>query len=126
MIYRLLADAVVALHLAFVVYVVLGGLLTLRWPKLAWFHVPVFLWGAATALFGWICPLTYLENDLRRMGVEQGYSGSFIETYVVPVLYPELLFAGGFPRSGFVALGVFVLVINAAIYGRLWWQRRHA
>ena len=80
MLYRLLADAVVGLHLLFVVFVVLGGLLTLRWSKLAWIHVPAFLWGAATALFGWICPLTYLENDLRTLGAEQGYSGGFIET----------------------------------------------
>ena len=119
MLYRFLADTVVGLHFLFVVFVVLGGLLTLRWPKLAWIHVPAFLWGAATALFGWICPLTYLENDLRALGAEQGYSGSFIETYLLPLLYPDLLFDGGFPRIGFIAIGVFVLAVNTAIYARL-------
>ena len=118
MLYRALADAVVGLHLLFVAYVVLGGVLTFRWPKLAWLHVPAFVWGAATALFGWICPLTYLENDLRVKGAEQGYSGSFIETYLLPLLYPDLLFVGGFPRSGFIAIGVFVLAVNATIYFR--------
>ncbi len=118
MIYRILADGVVALHLLFVIFVGLGGLLTFRWPKFAWIHVPAFLWGAATALFGWICPLTYLENDLRRMGTQQGYSGGFIETYLLPLLYPDLLFAGGFPRGEFVTLGILVLLLNAVVYWR--------
>lgn len=122
--YGLLADAVVVIHFGFVLFVVLGGFLALRWPKLAWIHVPSFLWGAGISFLGWICPLTYLENDLRRKGAEAGYSGSFIETYILPVLYPDLLFAGGFPRSGFVALGVFVLVLNGVIYWRLIKTRR--
>ena len=117
--YGLLADAVVALHFAFVLFVGLGGLFVLRWPKLAIVHVPAFLWGAATAIFGWICPLTYLENDLREIRGQPGYSDSFIETYILPLLYPDLLFAGGVPRGWFIVLGVFVLLINAIVYWRV-------
>ncbi len=119
MLYRVLADAVVAVHLLFVVFVVLGGVPVLRWPRIAWIHVPAFLWGAGIALFGWICPLTYLENDLRIRGSEAGYSGGFIETYILPLLYPDLLFAGAFPKGGFVSMGLFVLALNGVIYWRV-------
>jgi hypothetical protein len=123
MLYRVLADAVVVVHLAFIIFVFFGGLLTFRWPKLAWAHVPSFLWGGGIGLFGWICPLTYLENDLRSKSAAQGYTSSFVEAYLLPAIYPERLF-GSFPRSGFIAIGVFILVLNAVIYWRLYRRLR--
>ncbi len=123
MLYRVLADVVLAVHLAFIVFVFFGGLATFRWPKVAWAHVPSFLWGGGIGLFGWICPLTYLENDLRAKGAAEGYATSFVEAYVLPLIYPERLF-GGFPRGGFIAIGIFILVLNAVIYWRLYRRLR--
>ena len=118
MLARGLADLVLALHLGFVVFVVVGGFLVWRWPRLAWLHLPAFVWGGGIELLGWICPLTYLENYLRRQGALAGYETSFVEQYLLPLLYPEVLF-GSFPRWGFVAIGVFVLALNGLIYWRL-------
>lgn len=118
MLYRVLADVAVAVHGLFIVFVFFGGFLTFRWPRVAWVHVPSFLWGGALGLFGWICPLTYLENDLRAKGAAEGYATSFVEEYVLPLVYPEQLF-GGFPRSGFIVIGVLIIALNAVIYWRL-------
>ena len=126
MVYGILSDATVILHLAFIVFVLLGGFLVLRWPKLAWLHVPVFLWGAGIELIGWVCPLTYLENYFRALGRTGGYATGFVEHYLMPLIYPDLLFPGGFPRSGFLAIGIFVLVLNAAIYWRVWKRQDRA
>ena len=123
MLYRLLADAAVALHLAFILFVILGGFLVLRWRRLAWVHAPVAVWGVAIELIGWICPLTYLENHFRARAGEAGYGGGFIEHYLLPLIYPELLFPGGFPRFGFVAIGIVVLAVNAGVYIRVWQTR---
>jgi len=120
MLYRVLGDAVVVLHLLFIVFVLVGGILVWRWRKLAWAHVPAFLWGAAIELFGWVCPLTYLENHFRAEGSRVGTGASFVEHYLIPLIYPDLLFPGGVPRTAFVAMGVFVLLLNAVIYWRLW------
>ena len=111
MLHRWLADAILVLHLAFVVFVVLGGLLVLRWPRLAWLHVPVALYGATIEFLGFICPLTPLENSLRRAGGEAGYEGGFIEHYITAALYPE-----GLTREIQLILGVGVVVLNAGIY----------
>ncbi len=119
MLYRVLADVVVAVHLAFVVFVIFGGFLTWRWPKVGWAHLPSFVWGGGIAILGWICPLTYLENDLRALGAAEGYGTSFVEKYLLPVIYPEQLF-GGFPRGAFIAIGLFILALNAVIYWRLY------
>lgn len=119
MIHRLLADAVLVLHLGFILFVVLGGFLVLRRPRLAWLHVPVFLWGATIEFGGWICPLTPLEKWLRELGGEGAYAGGFIEHYLVALIYPE-----GLTRNIQLLIGTGVLAINAAIYLRLW-QRRH-
>jgi Protein of Unknown function (DUF2784) len=119
MIYRALADIVVALHLAFVLFVALGGFLALKWRSAAWFHIPAALWGALIEFAGWECPLTPLENWLRRLGGEAGYQTSFIERYLLPVIYP-----GSVTRSLHIALGFLVLVINLAIYWMIW--RRQA
>ena len=118
--YRALADLVLVVHLAFVLFVVLGGLLALRWPRLAWVHVPVALYGALIEFAGFICPLTPLENSLRRRGGEAGYEGGFIEHYVTATLYPT-----GLTREVQVGLGVAVLAINGAIYA-VWLRRRRA
>ena len=112
MIASLAADLVLIAHLAFVVFVAGGGLLVLRWLRLAWLHVPVAMWGAAVELGGWICPLTPLENRLRAAGGEAGYAGGFIEHYLVPIVYPS-----GLTRGHQIALGVAVLVVNLAVYG---------
>ena len=116
---QLLADLVVLLHLAFVLFVVFGGLLVLRRRRIAWLHVPAFVWGAAIEFGGWICPLTPLENRLREMSGAGGYSGGFVERYLVPVLYP-----GELTREIQIALGIAVLLINLAIYGFLLRRRR--
>ena len=105
------ADLVVALHFAFVVFVALGGLLVLRWPRVAWLHVPAVVWGALIEFTGWICPLTPLENRLRRAGGEAGYEGDFIARYILPALYPN-----GLTRRDQLMLGGLALAINLAIY----------
>ncbi|HEX9631156.1 MAG TPA: DUF2784 family protein [Gemmatimonadales bacterium] len=119
MAYRLLADTLVGIHLLFVIFVVAGGFLTWRWPRLAWVHVPVALWGALIEFAGWICPLTPFENQLRRAAGEAGYAGGFIEHYVIPLVYP-----GTLTRGIQLLLGIAVIVVNAVAYGRLIRQRR--
>ena len=109
--WRLLADFVVLLHLAVVAFIVLGGLLALRWPRAALVHVPFAAWGVAIELGQWICPLTPLENRLRRLAGDGGYEGGFVQHYLLPVIYP----AGLTPASG-VALAALVLGVNVAIY----------
>lgn len=118
MFYRLLADAVVLMHLGFVLFVVLGGLLVLRWPRLAWAHLPAAAWGVWIEWSAGVCPLTPLENDLRRAGGEAGYPGSFVDHYVMPVLYPV-----GLTPAIQVWLGAAVLAVNLAVYAVAW--RRH-
>lgn len=114
MLYRLLADALVLLHLGFVVFVVSGGLLVLRCPRVAWVHVPAAAWGVWIECRAGICPLTPLENRLRAAGGDAGYAGSFVEHYVMPVLYP----AGLTPAvQGW--LGAVVLALNLAVYSVL-------
>jgi uncharacterized protein DUF2784 len=111
MIWRALADGVLVLHLAFIAFVVLGGLLV-RWRRgFAFVHLPCAAYGAAIEWWGWICPLTPLENRLRALGGERGYAGGFIEHYLVPLVYPEPLTA----RMQ-ALLGVLVAAGNVAIY----------
>jgi Protein of Unknown function (DUF2784) len=111
MIFRLLADLTVVLHLAFVVFVVFGGLLVLRHRTVAWFHLPAAAWGAWIEFAGWICPLTPLENWLRARGGGTVYGSSFVERYLVPTLYPEAL-----TRELQWLLGGVVIVVNLTIY----------
>lgn len=119
MLYRLLADAVVVLHFAFVVFVVLGGLLALRWPAVAWVHVPAAIWGAVVEFAGWICPLTPLEGWLRDRAGQAAYGTGFVEHYVVPLLYPAALT----PSLQWM-LGSLVVAVNLAIYAVVWHRRR--
>ncbi len=114
MLYRLAADGVVLAHLAFILFVFLGGFAVLRWRRLVWLHIPAIVWGALIEFAGWICPLTPLENWLRTAGGEAGYTGGFVEQYILPVIYPA-----GLTRGIQIALGVAVIVINAAIYSVL-------
>jgi hypothetical protein len=120
MLFRGLADLVLVAHLAFVLFVVLGGVAALRWPRLAYVHVPVALYGAAIEFVGFVCPLTPLEVWLRRRGGEAGYEGGFVEHYVTAALYPS-----GLTRELQLALGAAVLVINAVVY-TVWLRRRRA
>ena len=116
--FQLWADLVVLLHACFVLFVLLGGLAALRWRRLAWFHMPAAAWGAAIELGGWICPLTYLENHLRRMGGGAGYDTTFIERCLEPLLYPL-----GLTRHTQLVFGITALLINLAVYTRIWNRR---
>ena len=118
MIYLLLADALVVLHFAFILFVVLGATTAFRWPKMAWAHIPCGLWGAWIELTGGICPLTPIEVRFRRMGGTEGYAGGFIEHYLVPIIYPS-----GLTRTDQLVLGSLVVAINLAAYGFLLWRR---
>ena len=109
---RLAADGVLLLHLLFVVFVCLGGLLVLRWPRVAWLHVPAAAWGALVELAGWVCPLTPLEAGLRGAGGGGIGSSGFVDRLLTPVVYPE-----GLSRGAQLALGVAVLAVNACVYG---------
>lgn len=117
--YRALADAVVLLHLAFVVFAVAGGLLALRWRWLPLVHLPALGWAAFVEFSGRICPLTPLENQLRAASGAAGYSGGFIEHYLLPVLYPAAL-----TRELQWTLGAGLVLINLAVYLLVWWRRR--
>jgi len=118
MLYRALADAVLVLHLAFILFVMLGGLLVLHRPWLALLHLPTAIWGALIEFAGWICPLTPLEKQLRALAGEEAYKGGFISHYLVPLIYPD-----GLTREIQWLLGTLVLAVNAAVYFRLW--RKH-
>jgi hypothetical protein len=124
MFFRLLADLVVLTHLAFIVFVVAGGLLALRWRRVPWVQLPAALWGAVIEVAGWVCPLTPLENGLRERAGAAGYAGGFVEHYVLPVVYP-----GALTREVQVVLAVVVVVANGLIYFWVWRravQRRSA
>jgi hypothetical protein len=113
--YRFAADAVLAVHLAFVLFVTCGGLLVLRIPRLAWLHLPAVAWAAFVELSGSICPLTPLELALRRGAGEAGYGGDFFEHYLVALIYPA-----GLTRELQMAIGAAVLLINLVMYFVLW------
>jgi hypothetical protein len=121
MLYRGLADVVLVVHFLFVLFVILGGLLVLRWPRVAWVHVPVALYGAVIEFVGFICPLTPLEVSFRRRGGEAGYEGGFIEHYITALIYPT-----GLTREIQLTLGVGVLVLNAIVYAVVFRRRRSA
>ena len=112
--YRLLANAVVAFHGLFILFVVLGGFLAWRWRWVAAVHIPCALWGILIEYRGGICPLTPLENSLRARAGQQGYAGGFVEHYVLPVIYPK-----GLTASVQVALGTVVLAVNLFAYSVL-------
>jgi hypothetical protein len=106
-----LADALVVVHLLFVAFVMAGGFLLMRWPKLAWLHLPAAAWGAYIEFTGGICPLTPLENHWRVVSGEGAYGGGFVERFLLPILYPEHL---TLPIQQ--VLGWSVVAINLAAY----------
>ena len=109
--YQFLADMVLLAHLAFIVFVLAGGLLLLRWPRLGWLHVPAMMWGVFIELTGWVCPLTPLENYFRALAGSDIYHGGFMAHYLLPLIYP----AGLTPTIQMLLAGV-VIVINVIIY----------
>lgn len=119
MIYRVLADLTLVLHALFIAFVGVGAFLVLRWPRVAWAHLPCAAWGAWIEVAGWVCPLTPLENGLRRAGGGAGYEGGFIEHYLVPIIYPA-----GLTRGIQLGLAVAVVVLNVAVYGWVIARRR--
>ncbi len=112
---RLLADAVVVLHLLFIVFVLAGGALVLWRRGVAWLHLPAAVWAAYVEFSGAICPLTPLENVLRRRAGSAGYEGGFVEHYVIPVIYPP-----GLTPAVQYAIGAIVVAVNVAIYVLAW------
>jgi hypothetical protein len=119
MTYRLLADVLVAIHFAFILFVLFGGLLALHRRGWALLHLPAVAWAAWTEFTGTICPLTPWEQSLRRAAGDAGYAGGFIDHYLVPVIYPS----GLTPRVQLV-LGAFVVALTLAVYGVVWWRWR--
>lgn len=110
----ILADLLVLFHFFFVLFVTFGGIFILKSPKVVFFHLPALLWGILIEFSGWICPLTPLENLLRRMGGEAGYEGAFIEHYIIPILYPAEL-----TRELQIGFGVALIAVNGLFYGLL-------
>lgn len=124
MFYRIAADALVAVHFGFICFVILGGLLAIRWKWVILFHLPAVIWGMLIEFRGWICPLTPWENQLREAAGQSGYEGGFIEHYLLAVMYPD-----GLTRNVQIVLGLIVLAINASVYGWLvlkWRGRKHS
>ncbi|UII70227.1 DUF2784 domain-containing protein [Pseudomonas sp. HN11] len=118
MLYRLAADSLVLFHLSFILFVLFGGLLALKWRPAIWLHLPAAAWGVAVEVFHLPCPLTRWENLFRHLAGQDGYSGGFIEHYILPLIYP----AGLTPQIQ-LGFGALVLVINIAVYA--WLIRRY-
>lgn len=121
MFWRMAADALVVIHLGFILFVMLGGLLLLRWPSLIWLHVPAVAWGVIVECLHLGCPLTPWENQLRRMAGQAGYEGGFMEHYLIPLIYPA-----GLTPAIQLWLGAIVVLANAAVYAWLIgrWRRK--
>jgi hypothetical protein len=119
MYHAVVADLLLLTHALFVLFVLLGGALALRHPRLAFWHLPAVVWGVVMELSGWVCPLTHLENRFRRMGGEAGYGGSCIGHYLEPLLYPI-----GLTEQLQYLLALLLVTVNLAVYLQLW-RRRH-
>ncbi|MDH5428607.1 MAG: DUF2784 domain-containing protein [Nitrospirota bacterium] len=120
MVGRIIADCLVLIHLVFICFVVLGGLLVMRWKWVSLFHLPAVAWGALIEFQGWICPLTPLEHHFRHLAGQSGYSGSFIEHYLIPLIYPS-----GLTRPIQIVIGAFVIIMNMIIYGHWLYRTKH-
>ena len=119
MFYRVAADVVLVTHFLFIVFVVLGGLLVIRYRRIVWVHLPAAVWGVGIELLGAVCPLTTVENWLRRRAGETGYTGGFVEHYIVPVIYPS-----GLTRSTQFWLAGVAFLVNLLIYGFICYRHR--
>ena len=120
MIYSFLADLLVVFHLVFILYVIAGALLIIKWAKTLWLHLPSCFWGITVEFTGWICPLTPWEIQLRRLAGEEAYSGSFIEQYLIPIIYPS-----GLNREIQMLMGSVVLIVNRSLYTLILIKRRN-
>ena len=109
--YNVLADTIVVTHFLFIVFVICGGLLVIRWPRISFVHLPAAVWGTTVEIFGWVCPLTPLENHFRNLAGDASYSGDFIVRYLLPVIYPENL-----TTTIQQLLGGLVIAVNVIIY----------
>ena len=118
--YSIAADVLVIVHLAFIVFVMLGGLLLLKWRWLIYLHLPAVAWGILVELFGWLCPLTPLEQHFRILAGETGYSGGFVQHYLLPVIYPA-----GLTREVQILIAISVIAINLAIYSMIYVKYQH-
>jgi Protein of Unknown function (DUF2784) len=114
---KLTADALVLFHFAFILFVIGGGFLVRRWFWVVWVHIPCAIWGALIEFAGWICPLTPLENNLRISAGYSGYSGGFIENYIIPIVYPA-----GLTYDIQILCGLGVVIINIWAYNFIWWH----
>ena len=118
--WRILADLLVIVHLAFAAFVVFGGFLAWKWRRVVFAHLPALAWGFWVEISGQICPLTPLENHLRHLAGEAGYRGGFLDHYLVSILYPP-----GLTRLDQSLLAALLMAINGAAYYRLLRSRRH-
>ena len=112
MLYTFFADIALITHGLFILFVIAGGLLIFWKRWVAWLHIPSAIWGALIEFMGWICPLTYLENNLRHAAGAQGYGGGFVEYYLLPIIYPV-----GLDTNVQWLLGTLVIGVNLVIYG---------
>lgn len=117
---HLTADIVVLVHFGFILFVIFGGLFVLKWRWMIWLHIPAAIWGSVVIIFGWICPLTPLENMLRQANGNGAYTGGFIAHYIVPVIYPP-----GLTREVQVTIGITLVLVNIIIYAFAYrrWRR---
>ena len=114
MFYNLAATAIALTHLLFILFVLFGGFLVLKWPKLMWVHLPAAVWGVMIEFGGWWCPLTKWENHFLAAAGRAGYSGGFVGHYIMPLIYPP-----GLTRGMEIAIGLIVLAINLGVYVRV-------
>ena len=117
--YSFLADVVLLVHLAFILFVVLGILFVWRFPRLIWLHIPAVIWAGLIEITGYVCPLTPLENHLLDLSGQAGYHGSFVEHYLMPIIYPHDL-----SRNAQIFLGLAVVIFNTAGYLLIWRRAR--
>jgi hypothetical protein len=119
MLFRLLADVTLLLHASFILFVVFGALLAIRWRRVMWLHIPACVWAAALEVFGLLCPLTPLENALGRAGGRVGYSDGFLDHYLIPLIYPT-----GLTPQLQTLLAVLLLLLNGGLYWYVLRRRR--
>lgn len=114
---QLMADLIVIIHAGFILFVIFGGFLALKWRNLIWLHLPAAVWGVLVELLGWFCPLTYYENSLRQTD-GRGYTSGFLEHYLIPIIYPTDL-----SREIQIGLGLILALFNLLIYRKLYLER---
>lgn len=119
MLTRLAADGVLLLHAAFIVFALLGGLWALRWRWAPALHLPAAAWAFFIELSGGVCPLTTWENQFRASAGQSGYASSFVEHYLLPLIYPA-----GLTRNSQVLLAAGVVLVNLAVYAWVWRRRK--